>query len=242
MAFDKTQSLPTWLGKVTTRGCRRYHERTLGEGCLHLFTLKNTNCETRDKVWPEEITREIPNVGEDASKTLTKMGIIRIGAEVKEGDILVGKVTPKGRKIFQLKNVSCTPSWRQSREVRDTSLRVPRCRWCRSWCCDLYTCKWRWVATRCYHVGSCLHRQKRKTVGDKRRTSRKQRVVSRIVPVEDMPYFQTELQVDIMLNHWGAITYEYRSSYGAHLVWHCTLGIHIATPALMASSKDLINC
>ena len=73
--------------------------------------MEEYESETRDtKLGPEEITREIPNVGEDALCNLDEMGIIRIGAEVKEGDILVGKVTPKGEKTFLLRNVSCTLS------------------------------------------------------------------------------------------------------------------------------------
>ena len=86
-------------------------ERLVKDDVYTSVHLEEYESETRDtKLGPEEITREIPNVGEDALKDLDEMGIIRIGAEVKEGDILVGKVTPKGEKTFQLKNVSCTLS------------------------------------------------------------------------------------------------------------------------------------
>ena len=89
--------------------------------------LEEYESETRDtKLGPEEITREIPNVGEDALKDLDEMGIIRIGAEVKEGDILVGKVTPKGEKDLSAEErLLHTIFGDKSREVRDTSLRVP---------------------------------------------------------------------------------------------------------------------
>ncbi len=86
-------------------------ERLVKDDVYTSVHLEEYESETRDtKLGPEEITREIPNVGEDALRNLDEMGIIRIGAEVKEGDILVGKVTPKGEKIFLLKSVSCTQS------------------------------------------------------------------------------------------------------------------------------------
>ena len=86
-------------------------ERLVKDDVYTSVHLEEYESETRDtKLGPEEITREIPNVGEDALKDLDEMGIIRIGAEVKEGDILVGKVTPKGEKDLLLKNVSCTLS------------------------------------------------------------------------------------------------------------------------------------
>ena len=93
----------------------------------HLSTFEEYESETRDtKLGPEEITREIPNVGEDALKDLDEMGIIRIGAEVKEGDILVGKVTPKGEKDLSAEERLLHAIFGdKSREVRDTSLRVP---------------------------------------------------------------------------------------------------------------------
>ena len=89
--------------------------------------LEEYESETRDtKLGPEEITREIPNVGEDALKDLDEMGIIRIGAKVKEGDILVGKVTPKGEKDLSAEERLLHAIFGdKSREVRDTSLRVP---------------------------------------------------------------------------------------------------------------------
>ena len=86
-------------------------ERLVKDDVYTSVHLEEFESETRDtKLGPEEITRELPNVGEEALKDLDEMGIIRIGAEVKEGDILVGKVTPKGEKTFLLKNVFSTLS------------------------------------------------------------------------------------------------------------------------------------
>ena len=102
-------------------------ERLVKDDVYTSVHLEEYESETRDtKLGPEEITREIPNVGEDALKDLDEMGIIRIGAEVKEGDILVGKVTPKGEKDLSAEERLLHATFGdKSREVRDTSLRVP---------------------------------------------------------------------------------------------------------------------
>ena len=102
-------------------------ERLVKDDVYTSVHLEEYESETRDtKLGPEEITREIPNVGEDALKDLDEMGIIRIGAEVKEGDILVGKVTPKGEKDLSAEERLLHAIFGdKSREVRDTSLRVP---------------------------------------------------------------------------------------------------------------------
>ena len=93
----------------------------------HLFILKNMNAESRDtKLGPEEITRDVPGVGEDALKDLDERGIIRIGAEVRAGDILVGKVTPKGEtELTAEERLLRAIFGEKAREVRDTSLKVP---------------------------------------------------------------------------------------------------------------------
>src|SRR3712207_5834783 len=102
-------------------------ERLVKEDVYTSVHLEEFESETRDtKLGPEEITREVPNVGEEALKDLDEMGIIRIGAEVKEGDILVGKVTPKGEKDLSAEERLLHAIFGdKSREVRDTSLRVP---------------------------------------------------------------------------------------------------------------------
>lgn len=168
-------------------------ERLVKDDVYTSIAIEEYESETRDtKLGPEEITREIPNVGEEAMRHLDEFGIIRIGAEVKEGDILVGKVTPKGE-------TDPTPEERllraifgeKAREVRDTSLRVPH------------------GADGIVHDVKIFRRengdelqtgvntlvrvfivQKRKIhVGDKMAGRHGNKgVVSRILPVEDMPY------------------------------------------------------
>ena len=213
------------------------------------IAIEEYESETRDtKLGPEEITREIPNVGEEAMRHLDEFGIIRIGAEVKEGDILVGKVTPKGE-------TDPTPEERllraifgeKAREVRDTSLRVPH------------------GADGIVHDVKIFRRengdelqtgvntlvrvfivQKRKIhVGDKMAGRHGNKgVVSRILPVEDMPYLPDGTPVDIMLNPLGVPS---RMNIGQVMELHLgmaarTLDLHIATPVFDgASDEDIWN-
>lgn len=220
-------------------------DRLVKEDVYTSIAIEEYESETRDtKLGPEEITREIPNVGEEALRHLDEQGIIRIGAEVKEGDILVGKVTPKGesdptpdelllRAIFGEK----------SREVRDTSLRVPH------------------GADGIVHEINIFRRengdelptgvsmmvrvyiaQKRKIqVGDKMAGRHGNKgVVSIIVPQEDMPYMPDGTPIDIMLNPLGVPS---RMNIGQVMELHLgmaarTLGIHIATPVFDGASSD----
>ena len=116
------------LGRLQLRGCRPA-QRAPGATRTYIppSILKNTRLDARDtKLGPEEITRDIPNVGEDALKDLDERGIIRIGAEVHAGDILVGKVTPKGEtELTAEERLLRAIFGEKAREVRDTSLRVP---------------------------------------------------------------------------------------------------------------------
>ncbi|KXT75380.1 DNA-directed RNA polymerase subunit beta [Streptococcus sp. DD12] len=222
-------------------------ERLVKDDVYTSVHLEEFESETRDtKLGPEEITREIPNVGEDALKDLDEMGIIRIGAEVKEGDILVGKVTPKGEKDLSAEERLLHAIFGdKSREVRDTSLRVPHGGDGVVNDVRIFT---RENGDELQSGVNMLVRvyiaQKRKIkVGDKMAGRHGNKgVVSRIVPVEDMPYLPDGTPVDIMLNPLGVPS---RMNIGQVMELHLgmaarELGIHIATPVFDgASSEDL---
>ncbi|HFH9843707.1 TPA: DNA-directed RNA polymerase subunit beta [Streptococcus suis] len=222
-------------------------ERLVKDDVFTSVHLEEYESETRDtKLGPEEITREIPNVGEDALRNLDEMGIIRIGAEVKEGDILVGKVTPKGEKDLSAEERLLHAIFGdKSREVRDTSLRVPHGADGVVRDVKIFT---RANGDELQSGVNMLVRvyiaQKRKIkVGDKMAGRHGNKgVVSRIVPVEDMPYLPDGTPVDIMLNPLGVPS---RMNIGQVMELHLgmaarNLGIHIATPVFDgASSEDL---
>ena len=222
-------------------------ERLVKEDVYTSVHLEEFESETRDtKLGPEEITREIPNVGEEALKDLDEMGIIRIGAEVKEGDILVGKVTPKGEKDLSAEERLLHAIFGdKSREVRDTSLRVPHGGAGIVRDVKIFT---RANGDELQSGVNMLVRvyiaQKRKIkVGDKMAGRHGNKgVVSRIVPVEDMPYLPDGTPVDIMLNPLGVPS---RMNIGQVMELHLgmaarNLGIHIATPVFDgATSEDL---
>lgn len=222
-------------------------ERLVKEDVYTSVHLEEFESETRDtKLGPEEITREVPNVGEEALKDLDEMGIIRIGAEVKEGDILVGKVTPKGEKDLSAEERLLHAIFGdKSREVRDTSLRVPHGGDGIVRDVKIFT---RANGDELQSGVNMLVRvyiaQKRKIkVGDKMAGRHGNKgVVSRIVPVEDMPYLPDGTPVDIMLNPLGVPS---RMNIGQVMELHLgmaarNLGIHIATPVFDgATSEDL---
>ncbi|KXT77918.1 DNA-directed RNA polymerase beta subunit [Streptococcus sp. DD13] len=222
-------------------------ERLVKDDVYTSVHLEEFESETRDtKLGPEEITREIPNVGEDALRNLDEMGIIRIGAEVKEGDILVGKVTPKGEKDLSAEERLLHAIFGdKSREVRDTSLRVPHGGDGVVRDVKIFT---RANGDELQSGVNMLVRvyiaQKRKIkVGDKMAGRHGNKgVVSRIVPVEDMPYLPDGTPVDIMLNPLGVPS---RMNIGQVMELHLgmaarNLGIHIATPVFDgATSEDL---
>ena len=170
--------------------------------------IEEYETEARDtKLGPEEITREIPNVGDDMLRNLNENGIIRIGAEVKTGDILVGKVTPKGEtELTAEERLLRAIFGEKAREVRDTSLRVPH-----GECGTVVDVK---VFTRensdelqpgVNKVVRCYLAQKRKiSVGDKMAGRHGNKgVVSRILPQEDMPFLPDGTPLDIVLNPLG---------------------------------------
>ena len=220
-------------------------ERLVKDDVYTSVHLEEFESETRDtKLGPEEITREIPNVGEDALRDLDEMGIIRIGAEVKEGDILVGKVTPKGEKDLSAEERLLHAIFGdKSREVRDTSLRVPHGGAGVVRDVKIFT---RANGDELQSGVNMLVRvyiaQKRKIrVGDKMAGRHGNKgVVSRIVPVEDMPYLPDGTPVDIMLNPLGVPS---RMNIGQVMELHLgmaarNLGIHIATPVFDGASAD----
>ncbi|HAP15967.1 MAG TPA: DNA-directed RNA polymerase subunit beta, partial [Lactococcus sp.] len=222
-------------------------ERLIKDDVYTSIAIEEYESETRDtKLGPEEITREIPNVGEEALKNLDEDGIIRIGAEVEDGDLLVGKVTPKGE-------TDPTPEERllraifgeKAREVRDTSLRVPHGGGGIVHDVRVFTREnGDELPSGVNKLVRVFISQKRKIhVGDKMAGRHGNKgVVSNIVPVEDMPYLPDGTPIDIMLNPLGVPS---RMNIGQVMELHLgmaarTLGIHIASPVFDgASDKDI---
>ncbi|NLJ80846.1 MAG: DNA-directed RNA polymerase subunit beta [Firmicutes bacterium] len=206
--------------------------------------IEEYEAQARDtKLGPEEITRDIPNVGEDSLKNLDDRGIVRIGAEVKPGDILVGKVTPKGEtELTAEERLLRAIFGEKAREVRDTSLRVPHGEggivvdvkmFSREDGDELSPGVNRLV--RCYVA------QKRKiSEGDKMAGRHGNKgVISRIMPVEDMPFLPDGTPVQIVLNPLGVPS---RMNIGQVLETHLgmaakLLGIHVATPVFDGASE-----
>lgn len=216
---------------------------------LHLDDYEIQCRET--KLGPEEITRDIPNVSEDARKNLDENGIIAIGTEVKEGDILVGKVTPKGvAELTSEEKLLHAIFGEKTREVRDTSLRVPHGGDGIVHDIKIYSRKDNdelpagvSKVIRVYII------QKRKIqVGDKMSGRHGNKgVISLILPEEDMPYLPDGTPVDIMLNPQGVPS---RMNLGQILELHMgmaakKLGVHIATPvfdgAKISDIKDMMK-
>ena len=220
-------------------------ERLIKDDVYTSIAIEEYESETRDtKLGPEEITREIPNVGDEALKNLDESGIIRIGAEVKDGDLLVGKVTPKGE-------TDPTPEERllraifgeKAREVRDTSLRVPHGGGGIVHDVRVFTREnGDELPSGVNKLVRVFIAQKRKIhVGDKMAGRHGNKgVVSNIVPVEDMPYLPDGTPIDIMLNPLGVPS---RMNIGQVMELHLgmaarTLGIHIATPVFDGASDE----
>ena len=222
-------------------------ERLVKDDVYTSIHIEEYESEARDtKLGPEEITREIPNVGEDALKDLNEEGIIRIGAEVRDGDILVGKVTPKGlTEQSPEERLLHAIFVEKAREVRDTSLRVPHGGGGIVHDVKIFT---RAAGDELSPGVNKLVRvyivQKRKiNEGDKMAGRHGNKgVVSRIMPEEDMPYLPDGTPVDIMLNPLGVPS---RMNIGQVLELHLgmaarELGIYIATPVFDgAQDKDV---
>ena len=213
------------------------NQKLVREDMYTSIHIEEYDVEARDtKLGPEEITRDIPNVGEDALKDLDERGIIRIGAEVRAGDILVGKVTPKGEtELTAEERLLRAIFGEKAREVRDTSLRVPHGEYGtivdvkvfdRSNCSELNPGVN--LVVRCYIA------QKRKiSVGDKMAGRHGNKgVVSRILPSEDMPFLPDGTPLDIVLNPLGVPS---RMNIGQVLEVHLgyaakALGWKVCTP------------
>ena len=222
-------------------------ERLVKEDVYTSIHIEEYECDCRDtKLGPEEITRDIPNVGEDGLKDLDENGIIRIGAEVRPGDILVGKVTPKGEtELTAEERLLRAIFGEKAREVRDTSLRVPH-----GEAGTIVDVK---VFTRdnsdelgpgVNQVIRCYIAQKRKiSVGDKMAGRHGNKgVVSRILPVEDMPFLPDGTPVDVVLNPLGVPS---RMNLGQVLEVHLggaarALGFKVATPVFDGATEEEI--
>ena len=220
-------------------------ERLVKDDVYTSIHIEEYESESRDtKLGPEEITRDIPNVGEDALKNLDERGIIRIGAEVKDGDFLVGKVTPKGvTELTAEERLLHAIFGEKAREVRDTSLRVPHGGggivldvkvFNREDGDELPPGVNQLV--RVYIV------QKRKIhEGDKMAGRHGNKgVISRILPEEDMPYLPDGTPIDIMLNPLGVPS---RMNIGQVLELHLgmaarQLGIHVASPVFDGATEE----
>ena len=223
-------------------------ERLVKEDVYTSIHIEEYDCECRDtKLGPEEITRDIPNVGDDSLKDLDENGIIRIGAEVRPGDILVGKVTPKGEtELTAEERLLRAIFGEKAREVRDTSLRVPHGE--QGTIVDVK------IFTRdnsdelgpgVNQVIRCYIATKRKvSVGDKMSGRHGNKgVISRILPEEDMPFLPDGTPVDIVLNPLGVPS---RMNLGQVLEVHLgmaarALGWKVATPVFDGATDEEIQ-
>jgi DNA-directed RNA polymerase subunit beta len=220
-------------------------ERLVKDDIYTSIHIEEYESEARDtKLGPEEITRDIPNVGEDALKNLNEQGIIRVGAEVTDGDILVGKVTPKGvTELSAEERLLHAIFGEKAREVRDTSLRVPH------------------GAGGIVHEVKIFNRedgdelppgvnqlvrvyivQKRKiNEGDKMAGRHGNKgVISKILPEEDMPFLPDGTPIDVMLNPLGVPS---RMNIGQVFELHLgmaakELGIHVASPVFDGATEE----
>ena len=212
-------------------------EKLVKEDRFTSIHIEEYECEARDtKLGPEEITRDIPNVGEDALQDLDEQGIIRIGAEVRPEDILVGKVTPKGEtELTAEERLLRAIFGEKSREVRDTSLKVPHGE--KGKVIDVKVFKRENGDELSPGVNELVRvyvAQKRKILqGDKMAGRHGNKgVIAKVLPEEDMPYLPDGTPIEIVLNPLGVPS---RMNVGqimeTHLGWAAKLlGSHIATP------------
>ncbi|NLG85525.1 MAG: DNA-directed RNA polymerase subunit beta [Firmicutes bacterium] len=220
-------------------------ERLVTDDVFTSIHIEEYECDARDtKLGPEEITRDIPNVGEGALDDLDENGIIRIGAEVRPGDILVGKVTPKGEtELTAEERLLRAIFGEKAREVRDTSLRVPHGE------------SGKVVDVRVFsrengdELPPGVNRLVRVYVAQKRKISEGDKmagrhgnkgVIAKILPVEDMPFLPDGTPVEIVLNPLGVPS---RMNLGqvfeTHMGWAAkTLGLHITTPVFSGATEE----
>ena len=223
-------------------------ERLVKEDVFTSIHIEEYECECRDtKLGAEEITRDIPNIGDDGLKDLDENGIIRIGAEVRPGDILVGKVTPKGEtELTAEERLLRAIFGEKAREVRDTSLRVPHGEAGTIVDVKVFTRENSdELAPGVKQVIRCYIATKRKiSVGDKMAGRHGNKgVVSRILPVEDMPFMPDGTPIDILLNPLGVPS---RMNLGQILEVHLGMvarkrGWKIATPVFDGANQEEIE-
>ncbi len=246
MALGKNQLIGfmTWEG-YNYEDAVLLSERLVQEDVYTSVHIEEYEAEARDtKLGPEEVTRDIPGVGDDALKNLDERGIIRIGAEVRAGDILVGKVTPKGEtELTAEERLLRAIFGEKAREVRDTSLKVPHGEYGIVVDAKVFTrdngdelSPGVNQAVRIYIA------QKRKiSVGDKMAGRHGNKgVVSRVLPVEDMPFLPNGRPLDIVLNPLGVPS---RMNIGQVLEIHLSLaakalGFNIATPVFDGADEN----
>ncbi|NLC46186.1 MAG: DNA-directed RNA polymerase subunit beta [Firmicutes bacterium] len=220
-------------------------EKLVQEDVFTSIHIEEYECDARDtKLGAEEITRDIPNVGEDALKDLDERGIIRVGAEVRTGDILVGKVTPKGEtELTAEERLLRAIFGEKAREVRDTSLKVPHGEGGTVVDVQVFS------RDKGDELPPGVNKLVRVYVAQKRKISEGDKmagrhgnkgVISRILPVEDMPFLPDGTPVEIVLNPLGVPS---RMNIGqvleTHLGWAAkALGIHIASPVFDGANEE----
>ena len=220
-------------------------ERLVQDDVYTSVHIEEYEAEARDtKLGPEEITRDIPGVGDDALKNLDERGIIRIGAEVRAGDILVGKVTPKGEtELTAEERLLRAIFGEKAREVRDTSLKVPHGEYGIVVDAKVFTrANGDELSPGVNQAVRIYIAQKRKiSVGDKMAGRHGNKgVVSRVLPVEDMPFLPNGRPLDIVLNPLGVPS---RMNIGQVLEIHLSLaakalGFNIATPVFDGADEN----
>jgi DNA-directed RNA polymerase subunit beta len=223
-------------------------QRLVQEDYFTSIHIEKYECEARDtKLGPEEITRDIPNVGEDSLADLDERGIIRVGAEVRPNDILVGKVTPRGETDLSAEERLLRAIFgEKARDVKDTSLRVPH--GARGTIIDVKE----YSRENNDELPAGVNQMVRVMIAQRRKISEGDKmagrhgnkgVISRILPVEDMPYLPDGRPVDIILNPIGVPS---RMNLGqlleTHLGWAAReLGIRIATPVFDGARESEIE-
>ena len=220
-------------------------ERLVQDDVYTSIHIEEYEAEARDtKLGPEEITRDVPGVGDDALKDLDERGIIRIGAEVRAGDILVGKVTPKGEtELTAEERLLRAIFGEKAREVRDTSLKVPHGEYGIVVDAKVFTRENGDELSPGVNQAVRIYiAQKRKiSVGDKMAGRHGNKgVVSRVLPVEDMPFLPNGRPLDIVLNPLGVPS---RMNIGQVLEIHLSLaakalGFNIATPVFDGANEN----
>ncbi|MGI8477844.1 MAG: DNA-directed RNA polymerase subunit beta [Thermomicrobiales bacterium] len=225
-------------------------ERLVRDDVFTSIHIEKYETEARDtKLGPEEITRDIPNVGEESLANLDENGIIRIGAEVRPNDILVGKVTPRGETELSAEERLLRAIFgEEAREVKDTSLRVPH--GVHGKVIDVK--QFRRDETTDHELPAGVNEMVRVSIAQKRKVSEGDKmagrhgnkgVISRILPIEDMPYLPDGTSVDIILNPIGVPS---RMNLGqvleTHLGWAARrLGFKVATPVVDGANEEQIR-